>query len=138
MISYKYQEQKKSYNNDYSKYYPQNRQDYQNWKNRFKGKNLFEEIREHNSIINQKLNEIEANFKENKKKADKEIEDFKNKIKAKDIEFVKQKELNKNLVEENEKLNNKISELNKKCKELEEKIKSIKMNQNIMIKILKI
>ena len=76
-----------SYN--YSSKYYHSRHNSTNWNNRLEGENLFKEIREHNSIINQKLNEIEANFKENKKKADKEIENFKNKIKAKDIEFLK-------------------------------------------------
>ena len=98
--------------------------------NYYKNHNLFEEIRNHNSIINQKLNEIEKNFRENKQKADKDIEDFKNKIKSKDKELLEQKELNKKLVEEKEILNNKISELNKKCKELEDKIKNIKINES--------
>ena len=99
-------------------------------RNYYKNHNLFEEIRNHNSIINQKLNEIEKNFRENKQKADKDIEDFKNKIKSKDKELLEQKELNKKLVEEKEILNNKISELNKKCKELEDKIKNIKINES--------
>ena len=82
--------------------------------NLYKNHNLFEEIRNYNSIINLKLNEIEKNFRENKQKAEKDIEDFKNKIKSKDKELLEQKELNKKLVEEKEVLNNNISELNKK------------------------
>ena len=98
--------------------------------NLYKNHNLFEEIRNYNSIINRKLNEIEKNFRENKQKAEKDIEDFKNKIKSKDKELLEQKELNKKLVEEKEVLNNNISELNKKCKELEDKIKNIKNNES--------
>ena len=69
-------------------------------RNYYKNHNLFEEIRNYNSIINQKLNEIENYFRENKQKADNDIEDFKNKIKLKDEELLEQKELNKKLVEQ--------------------------------------
>ena len=38
-------------------------------RNYYKNHNLFEEIRNYNSIINQKLNEIENNFRENSTKS---------------------------------------------------------------------
>ena len=63
-------------------------------------------------------------------KADNDIEDFKNKINLKDKELLEQKELNKKLVKEKVRLNNKISELKKKCKKLEDKIKKIKINES--------